>query len=231
MAELKQAGEGKPKSNEIVDRWALEFDVPYVSRLSSLEQYNWINYVSNKKDSEFTKLKLTCLHIHTMRHFIDKTNNADNKDNPDVIKNLEMTINKGEIVGICGQVGHGKTSLFHALLGEMRLTTSMRTKMDTYVPEDGLKELNYGNDEPIENDPRFDPEIPHIYINGSVAYFSQQSHIFSKTIRENILFNHAYEEEKYNAIIKMCCLEDDFKIFPAGDLTEVGGRGVTLSGG
>lgn len=29
----------------------------------------------------------------------------------------------------------------------------------------------------------------------------------------------------------MCCLEDDFKIFVAGDMTEIGGKGVTLSGG
>ena len=29
----------------------------------------------------------------------------------------------------------------------------------------------------------------------------------------------------------MCCLEDDLKIFAAGDLTEIGGKGVTLSGG
>lgn len=29
----------------------------------------------------------------------------------------------------------------------------------------------------------------------------------------------------------MCCLEDDFKMMPNGDKTEVGGKGVTLSGG
>lgn len=29
----------------------------------------------------------------------------------------------------------------------------------------------------------------------------------------------------------MCCLTDDFKIFSAGDMTEIGGKGVTLSGG
>jgi hypothetical protein len=29
----------------------------------------------------------------------------------------------------------------------------------------------------------------------------------------------------------MCCLVDDFKMFPAGDATEIGGKGVTLSGG
>jgi ATP-binding cassette subfamily C (CFTR/MRP) protein 1 len=29
----------------------------------------------------------------------------------------------------------------------------------------------------------------------------------------------------------MCCLQDDFKIMPAGDMTEIGGKGVTLSGG
>jgi len=50
-------------------------------------------------------------------------------------------------------------------------------------------------------------------------------------VRENILFCKEFEQEKYDKILKMCCLEDDLKIFPAGDMTEIGGRGVTLSGG
>jgi len=45
------------------------------------------------------------------------------------------------------------------------------------------------------------------------------------------LFGKKYNEQKYNLIVKLCCLEDDFKLFAAGDMTEIGGKGVTLSGG
>ena len=51
------------------------------------------------------------------------------------------------------------------------------------------------------------------------------------TIKENICFFKPFDEEKYNRIVDICCLLPDFDIFPAGDKTEVGGRGVTLSGG
>lgn len=64
-----------------------------------------------------------------------------------------------------------------------------------------------------------------------MAYFNQQPHIFSRTARDNILFGKKYNEQKYNLIVKLCCLEDDFKLFAAGDMTEIGGKGVTLSGG
>lgn len=51
------------------------------------------------------------------------------------------------------------------------------------------------------------------------------------TIRENICFFKPYEEERYNRIVDICCLLPDFDILAARDLTEVGGKGVTLSGG
>lgn len=32
-------------------------------------------------------------------------------------------------------------------------------------------------------------------------------------------------------MVKVCCLESDLKIFPSGDQTEIGERGITVSGG
>lgn len=36
---------------------------------------------------------------------------------------------------------------------------------------------------------------------------------------------------RYKAVIYACALEPDFKMLPAGDMTEVGENGVILSGG
>ncbi|GMM38794.1 hypothetical protein DASC09_061330 [Saccharomycopsis crataegensis] len=55
--------------------------------------------------------------------------------------------------------------------------------------------------------------------------------IQSTTIRQNICFTNPYVKEKYDKVVEVCSLVDDFKIFQAGDLTSVGERGVTLSGG
>ncbi|KAJ3075108.1 Canalicular multispecific organic anion transporter 2 [Podochytrium sp. JEL0797] len=70
-----------------------------------------------------------------------------------------------------------------------------------------------------------------VRVSGSVAYVSQQAWIENATVRDNILFGSEYNEVKYNAIIDACALLSDFKILGAGDMTEIGEKGVNLSGG
>ena len=70
-----------------------------------------------------------------------------------------------------------------------------------------------------------------IYVNGSISYISQIPWIRNTTIKDNILFYKTYEEEKYNEVIDLSELRPDLEIFQAGDLTEIGERGINLSGG
>ncbi|KAF8965967.1 ABC transporter type 1, transmembrane domain-containing protein [Flammula alnicola] len=58
-----------------------------------------------------------------------------------------------------------------------------------------------------------------------------ESWVQNETIRDNILFGSEYDEERYRKVIKQCALERDLELFDAGDATEVGERGLTLSGG
>nr|QFR37215.1 ABC transporter [Cyberlindnera americana] len=51
------------------------------------------------------------------------------------------------------------------------------------------------------------------------------------TVRENITFGLEYDEERYERVLDACALRDDLKLFTGGDLTEIGERGITLSGG
>lgn len=55
--------------------------------------------------------------------------------------------------------------------------------------------------------------------------------ILNATIKDNILFGSPYYKHKYKEVLRVCSLEDDLKILPAGDMTEIGERGITLSGG
>ena len=66
---------------------------------------------------------------------------------------------------------------------------------------------------------------------GNIAYISDTPWVFPGTIRENILFGLAYDEEWYSNTIKACQLERDFKRFPDQDLSHIGEHGATLSGG
>ena len=51
------------------------------------------------------------------------------------------------------------------------------------------------------------------------------------TIKDNILFGLPFIESKYRETLSICELERDLQILPAGDLTEIGEKGINLSGG
>ncbi|GJE87807.1 multidrug resistance-associated ABC transporter [Phanerochaete sordida] len=113
----------------------------------------------------------------------------------------ELIFKRGHINLIIGPTGSGKTSLLMALLGEMHY-------------------LSMG---------------PNSYVNlpreGGVAYHAQESWVLNETIRNNIVFGAPFEQERYDKVIRQCALERDLALFDAGDETEVGEKGVTLSGG
>ena len=71
----------------------------------------------------------------------------------------------------------------------------------------------------------------NIFCTGTIAYVSQTPWVFPGTIRENILFGEDYDEKRFKTVVEVCALQRDMDIFPDGDQTIVGERGVVLSGG
>ena len=70
-----------------------------------------------------------------------------------------------------------------------------------------------------------------IIINGNISYVGQEAWIQNNTIQNNILFYRPYDPTKYQTILDLCELKQDLESFPGGDLTEIGEKGVNLSGG
>ncbi|KAF9469518.1 pleiotropic drug resistance ABC transporter [Collybia nuda] len=70
-------------------------------------------------------------------------------------------------------------------------------------------------------------------MNHKTAYCGQTPWLEHATIRDNIVFGCAYgfEEARYQAVINACALARDFDVLDAADLTEIGEKGITLSGG
>ncbi|XP_053272848.1 ATP-binding cassette sub-family C member 4 [Pleuronectes platessa] len=68
-------------------------------------------------------------------------------------------------------------------------------------------------------------------VNGKLTYASQQPWVFPGTIRSNILFGKEINPQKYERVLKACALKRDLELLPDGDLTLIGDRGATLSGG
>ncbi|KAF7279494.1 hypothetical protein GWI33_007172 [Rhynchophorus ferrugineus] len=68
-------------------------------------------------------------------------------------------------------------------------------------------------------------------ITGKISYASQEPWLFVGTVRQNITFGQPFDFDRYYKVVKVCALERDFTLFPYGDRTIVGERGVSLSGG
>ena len=71
----------------------------------------------------------------------------------------------------------------------------------------------------------------NIKLSGKISFVSQNPWILNTTVEENILFFSPKDEEKYKKIISVCQLEPDFSTLQKGDQTEIGEKGLNLSGG
>ncbi|CAH1183163.1 unnamed protein product [Phaedon cochleariae] len=75
------------------------------------------------------------------------------------------------------------------------------------------------------------PSDGSVQVKGSISYASQEPWLFGGTLRQNILFGQPFDQKKYDEVVRVCALERDFALFPYGDKTLSGERGVSLSGG
>lgn len=113
----------------------------------------------------------------------------------------DVVFKRGHFNLVIGPTGCGKTSVLMALLGEMHR-----------IP---LSPGSWAN-------------LPREH---GVAYAAQESWVLSDTIKENILFGSPYDEQRYKKVIRQCALTKDLAMFDSGDETQVGEKGITLSGG
>ncbi|KAF2012769.1 multidrug resistance-associated protein 1 [Aaosphaeria arxii CBS 175.79] len=70
-----------------------------------------------------------------------------------------------------------------------------------------------------------------VVLRGDTAYVPQSAWVMNASVRENIVFGHRWDPQFYERTVKACALRDDFAQLPDGDQTEVGERGISLSGG
>jgi ATP-binding cassette subfamily B protein len=134
-----------------------------------------------------------------------------------ILEDIDLDISAGMQVGIVGFTGSGKSTFVNLI---PRLYDPQKGKI--FIDERDIK------------------KIPLQLLRNSTAYVTQDPFIFSKTIRENILFgkeepaSRLSEDELEKRIIEsssIAHLHEDIKEFPKGYETIVGERGITLSGG
>ncbi|KUI71771.1 Oligomycin resistance ATP-dependent permease YOR1 [Cytospora mali] len=70
-----------------------------------------------------------------------------------------------------------------------------------------------------------------VILGASRAFCPQYAWIQNSTVKENILFGKDMDRSWYKKVIKACALQQDLDMLPNGDATEIGERGITISGG
>lgn len=125
-----------------------------------------------------------------------------------VLKNINLKINKGETVGVVGKTGSGKSTLIKQLL---RLYP---------VQEDTL----FLDNQSIE-------KYYDYSIRAKMGLALQEYQLFSKTLKENILFYRDELEENLDRALELADLKKDVINFKDGIDTLIGENGLSLSGG
>ncbi|KAG0179987.1 hypothetical protein DFQ28_002186 [Apophysomyces sp. BC1034] len=130
------------------------------------------------------------------------------------LTNVNITFPPNVLSLICGPTGSGKTLMMLSLLGEAVVIRGKAT-----LPR-----------APAVENPSIIPS-EHWIQSRAVSYVSQTAWLQNASIRDNILFDLPYVEKRYKDTLFSCALNKDLAIFEDGDMTEIGERGITLSGG
>ena len=124
------------------------------------------------------------------------------------ISNIHLSLQRGSLTVITGRVASGKTTLLRVLLG--------------LLPADE-GEIRWNNT--LVTDPRTFFTPPHS------AYAPQVPHLFSTTLKENLLLGAPPETADLTAAIHTVVMEKDVAALEDGIETVIGTRGIKLSGG
>ena len=130
------------------------------------------------------------------------------EDNNHVLEDINFTINKGETIGVVGKTGSGKTTFIKQLL---RL----------YPIEENTLLLDGKG-------------IERYYdytVREKIGYAPQEYQLFSKSIKENVLFYRYDLEDRLDEVLEQADIKKDISRFKDGIDTLVGENGLSLSGG
>jgi ATP-binding cassette subfamily B multidrug efflux pump len=126
-----------------------------------------------------------------------------------VLKNIDLTVEAGQIVAFVGRTGSGKSTLAN-------LITRLIEAPEGTVFVDDVSVRDY----------------PLAQLRASIGYVPQETFLFSHTLARNIAFGvERAEQPEVEWAAEVAGLTEDVSSFPEGLETMVGERGITLSGG
>ena len=129
-------------------------------------------------------------------------------DNNHVLEDINFTINKGETIGVVGKTGSGKTTFIKQLLRLYPI------EENTLLLDGKGMERYYDYS-----------------VREKIGYAPQEYQLFSKSIKENVLFYRYDLEDRLEEVLEQADIKKDISRFKDGIDTLVGENGLSLSGG
>jgi ABC transporter transmembrane region len=134
--------------------------------------------------------------------------NFSYEDNNHVLEDINFIINKGETIGVVGKTGSGKTTFIKQLL---RLYPIEKNTL--LLDGKGIEQY-------------YDYSVRE-----KIGYAPQEYQLFSKSIKENVLFYRYDLEDRLDEVLEQADIKKDIIRFKDGIDTLVGENGLSLSGG
>ena len=182
------------------------FNVEYVDyKLNKVTVNKYIELLDIKDDEALNSgLKLKELSGNV--EFKNVSYSYNNEKN--IIINLSFKINKNSSVALVGESGSGKSTIIKLIMGLIKYD-----KGNILIDDKELSKLNLNS----------------FYDN--VTYVSQEAPIFDGTLRENLIFDKKIPDEEIIKVLNLVCLDKFYEKLENGLDTEIGEKGVRMSGG
>mgnify|MGYP004524410981 FL=1 len=181
------------------------FNVEYVDyKLNKITVNKYIELLDIKDDAALDNgLKLKKLNGN-----IEFKNVSFSYNNKNIINNISFRINKNSSIALVGESGSGKSTIIKLIMGLIKYNEG-----NILIDDKELSELNLNT----------------FYDN--VTYISQEAPIFDGTLRENLIFDKKISDEKIKKVLGLVCLDKFYGKLENGLDTELGEKGIRMSGG
>lgn len=174
-------------------------------RASSKRIKDFMNEEEEICDHEGSKDLIDCQGRISFNHFSFTYPDSENE----VLHDISLVIEPGELIGVVGKIGSGKTTLVNTLLHLYNIE-----KEQIFIDDTDLMDIRIDN------------------LRDNIAYVPQDNFLFSDSVQNNISFsNRKMSPESIKKAAVFADVHDNIVGFSGGYETMTGERGVTLSGG
>ena len=181
------------------------FNVEYIDyKLNKIDVDKFVAFLELKDDFNLKSGNM----LELKKGIIEFKNVSFSYENKKVINNVSFKLKQNETISLVGESGSGKSTLVKLIMG------LLKTK-------DGSIYID-GNDLSLINLEKY-----YDY----VSYISQDVPIFDGTLKENLIFDKKISDKKIKKVLSAVCLDDFYNGLENGLDTELGEKGIKMSGG